>query len=189
MATEELSILNITGKLDNDTPIFIILEIADSMGISYDKGSNFLDVVSKINSTHPMSISKPYKEADYVKMASFVNPYVDWDIGNLETSFKFLLNFKEGSRESILVTSDSKFGPQTPDNPNNISNIIIYTLCKFYELKFSKHTTEEDLLTILLDFLQSKERIKESILKKIEDLPPSTTDLLKIYKYIYSLKK
>lgn len=181
----DLFILNITGKLTESTPLFVVLEIADSMEISYDKSKTISGIISEIHSKVPYTLNKPYKDIDYQKMALFVNPYVDWDIVSLETATKYLLNFQNPDTY-ITITIDSKFGLQTPEYPNNIPNIIVYTLCKYYNLDLTIQTTEKELHDILHNFLKSRDMIKDVLYKKLDKM--SDLQLLKTYNFLTKLQ-
>ena len=77
-----LSRLLITGKIDINTPICVILEIADAHGINYDineinNEEYMIDLINYINSTDTLSIKFPIINLkDYEFLARFINKYV-----------------------------------------------------------------------------------------------------------------
>lgn len=183
-----LSRLNITGKLDGDTPIDVILEIADAHNIDYSslKGPSGLNIlIEQINSEDVPSVRKTLVMDDYYNIAIFVNSKIEWKSIPLEAAYKFLKSFNKKNR-FLELRSDFTHGAQTTQCPTSVCNSIVYGACKYFGIPLARETLEEEMVQMLRDFLDSPESITQFIATKIIALNLSPDVLLK---YALTLEK
>ena len=130
-----MSRLQITGVLDEDTPIVVLMEIAGSHGIAVNQRLlRRLDgrrvVVKCLNGMKPMNLT-PTEPA---RLARFINHRVDWNLPALIRSFNFIKQFMTPSK----LTSEFPWseimalevGPQVPKRPRRLNACMLYRLCR-----------------------------------------------------------
>ena len=146
-----LSRLLITGKIDFNTPLCIILEIADAHGINYD--TNDLDnkqyiqeLIDIINYRETLSITFPiYLINDWEILARFINKSVSWSQNLLIDAYKYLSSFNDGKDLIDKISTDFTVGIQTPENIHSINPCILFKICKDLNVTITFDTTIEQL--------------------------------------------
>ena len=166
-----LSRLSLTGKLDKDTPLEVILIIADVHCIDYSNLKSIDDIdtlLTEINSNNVESVSKSRKDEDYEKISHFINPdkNVIWNKDDLEIAFLYLISFSD-PRFYKDVHPAFAFGAQTPENPRTLNECVVYTLCKYYSIELSLQTKIDEMVSMLRYFLSSKELVIQAITNKL----------------------
>ena len=166
-----LSRLRITGKLDESTPLEVILAIADAHCIDYSNLNNREDIlafIEKVNEEDVDRLSKMRKDQDYEKMSHFINPdnSIIWNKEDLELAFTFMTSFTD-SRVYKDQSPNFLFGTQTPNKIQSLNECVVYTMCKYYGLELSLETTIDEMVLILRYFLSSEEFIITSISNKL----------------------
>lgn len=149
-----LNPIRITGVIRSYTPKCVILEIAKSLGISYDKSkleyvSYIQNIVSSIEEIHEAKISsievkKEYTNEELALIARFVNPSVRWKKSQLITAFNHLLTFYD-VHIPPLPTSEWKEGSKTVDDPLAYNGIMLYVLCNYYSIPVDRDTSLEKM--------------------------------------------
>lgn len=181
-----LSRLSITGKITVDTPLDVVLEIADSHNIDYSdlEGSVGLNtLINEINSEDVPSVHKTLTIEDYQNIAIFVNSKINWTIGSLEVAYKFLKSFRK-SEQFLNLRNDFSYGPQTPSNPRSINESVVYGACKYYGISLAQGTSEEEMVRNLRTFLSDPNSLIGCITKKLSEMK-----LEDIFNYLIVLNK
>jgi len=200
-----LSRLFITGKLDIDTPLEVILSIADVHSIDYSyleqENNSEKDVpemlekikrlIDEINEEKVETLNKRRRDEDYEKMAHFVNPNKDisWTKEDLEISFNFLLTFTD-NRFYKDITPTFSFGQQTSGNLRSLNESVVYAVCKYYGIELDLYTKVDEMVSMLRFFLTNSELIISSISNKLLSYDIDAKKLLDIeYLIVKSLTK
>ena len=176
----KLSRLCITGPIDDNTPLDVLLEIAeahnlDCSELSGDDGISLL--IDTINEEDVPTVRKNLTMKDYEDIAIFVNISTEWNIGDLTTAFKFLKSFRKPS-EFLELRSDFQYGSQTKKNLNSINNSVVYGACKYFNIRLFQDTSQQEMVDTLRRFLSDKTPIIDHISHKLKSY--SIEDLLKI---------
>lgn len=146
----KLSRLNITGKVNKNTPLCVLVEICNAHGIKinneYIHNEKYIDkIIETINEDDVPEIKMPYSKADYPKIARFINESCKWDEASLIESFKFLTESSNKKVHDFLNDIDftiSGFGSQTPEAKYNINKCLMYSILKksnvdtFYNMSY-----------------------------------------------------
>jgi len=129
-----LSKLQITGELDNNTPQCVLLEVLDSAGYEYrplDQPNMHYrllvaassSITDEIDQDHPMFLQY---------LVRYVNTHMSWRRAHILEAFQFLYQFSQA--ESIVGIIDSLpvigFGRQTPENIRSLDACVLYRACK-----------------------------------------------------------
>lgn len=157
-----LNRLEITGALDDFTPIIVIIEILDSHGIEYDsKSIRDRRYVNKIIDTLTVSskifISYPYPKESYPIIGRYVNPFEKWDTIKLLEAFNYLKEF------NYEIPSEFKFGYQSNSNPYCLNSCVVYRLCRNFGIKTYRQTTLEEMANCLKLFTCDLSKLKKMI--------------------------
>lgn len=191
----EVSKLMLCSNIDENTPLFILIDIADSMSIDYTKilsksgrsgevkilGVNTL--IEKILSGPKYLIKIPYTRDMYTYMALMVNSEVDWTPEDLTTAYTHSMSFLDKSKYLDLA-EDFKYGYQDSQNISNIQPIIVYGMCRYYQIETKLTMTQDELKTSYINFIKDKVELKKKIIEGIDD-----NNLLDLYHLIQQLKK
>ena len=157
--TVYLSYLQITSSLNSSTPNLVVHQIAESHGIICDvhkltDGLYRLAIIYEIhNQTTPTVDLQNMTGEDYRYLARFVNPACHWTISTLREAFNnirlYFHNRRLRKKESQVYGIDSIpgadrhlnsmssnfiIGRPTPKLPNRLSIIILYGVCRYYNL-------------------------------------------------------
>lgn len=198
----EVSKLMLCGNVDEDTPLFILIDIADSMMIDYTKilvkskrsgTSKDLRItgvdtlIEKIISGPKYLIKAPYTRDMYTYMASMVNSETDWSVDNLTTAYNYSMGFTDKSKYLDLLkdTQILKYGYQDPQNMDNIQPVIIYGMCRYYGIKTKLLTTQDELRLSIDNFIKDKIELRNKIIENINFIDDIL--LLKAYHLIKEL--
>ena len=184
-----LSRLCITGKLDESTPLEVILAVADVHCIDYSDLDNLEkigDLIEKINEEKVETVSRMRKDEDYERISHFVNPNKDviWNKEDLEVAFAYLTSFSD-SRFYKEIHPAFAFGSQTPENPRTLNECVIYSACRYYNIELTLYTKVEEMVNMLRYFLSSKELIIEAITNKLISSDVTVKRLLDIEHMIH----
>jgi len=129
--------LAITGSPDADTPLVVLLEIADAYDIDGETADELLRLVS---AHRPSEVTFPFSAEDYKRIARFVNRHCEWDIDSLNEAFTFLQGYMT-SGSGPLPQTTFRYGYQTPGDANKLNACVLYKLCRFYELPLTTTTS------------------------------------------------
>jgi len=142
----QLSRLLITGYVHENTPLCVLIEIADAHGIKYDP--KHLDnplfshhLLSTINKT-PISCIGHIKGIDeWGYIARFVNKEIGWTTGKLTPAYNFLLTFMNTETALHKLPESFVIGSQTGTTPFSINACILYKICVQQMLTINARTT------------------------------------------------
>lgn len=144
--TEEIiSRLNITNKLDINTPIIVMKEIIDSHGIDINISEYKISKVIKIiNESSGYKINKNYENDIYSLqvIVRYINPNCKWPKKQLLKAFNFLKTF---DNRLNIPEANFEYGIQKPENIYSLNCCILYALCKKYNIRTYSDMTIDDM--------------------------------------------
>ena len=185
----ELSKLSLCGGVDENTPLFILIDIAESMSIDYTKiisksrgkiiGVN--NLIEGIRAGSGFLIKEPYTQDMYVDMAMLVNPNVDWIPDDLIKAYNHLIQFIDTSKY-LDIPTDFECKYQDSQNITAIQPVVAYAACKYYGITTNLLTTQEELRLKLSSFIKDKNELRKKIIGLVESL--ADDHLLGLYHYI-----
>jgi hypothetical protein len=145
-----LSRLFITGPIHNNTPLCVLLEIADAHGLKYDmkdsmKPSFISHLVDGITRNEPLGIKNISDDMGTLQhIARFVNKHHAWPYSKLMQAYDFLTQFFNDSTAVDPLTyipENFVIGLQTPTEPLSINACVLYQICNYHRLNVNGHTT------------------------------------------------
>lgn len=169
---KRLSRLDITGKIDENTPLCVLEEIMEShgcVGPNY-KINNIREILNIIKNKEVPSINEKKSKRDWEFIARFVNVNVtSWTVDHLAEAFVFLNKFKDSG--DVLKELPKKFeiGQQTPDKIRSINACILYKICRQYEIRLKHSTTIQEMRSYIKFLRKSDNFILKSLRGAIED--------------------
>lgn len=135
--------LDLSGPIDERTPITVLEELLDSYGVSVSTpldSSVVPKVIRTIRGLPQPTITKECRDNRLI--ARLVNPRVTWTATSLRKAFKFLLKPR--------IERDFHPGRQTPKDPKGINARIIYRECRRLGIDcLSPNTSLEEMATAL----------------------------------------
>lgn len=146
----QLSRLSITGYIHEQTPLCVLIEIADAHGIRYEvkdpsKPNFSFHLVESIHKTPVPKINKIQDEAEWQYVARFVNKNVQWPQRKLLQAYNFLIQFMNKEDPLTQIPSGFLAGAQTPDNPLALNACVLYKTCLHHRLHVNQHTTIQQM--------------------------------------------
>ena len=168
---DNLSRLLITGDINENTPLCVLIEIAEAHGISYDQNDIEDEIfahylIHAICKTTIISIKSPMNPEDLKYVARFVNKNTSWSKNKLMESYIFLKKFMEGSSDTIKfeIPSDFKFGLQTPETPNSLNACVLCKICYNNKINLYRKTKIEQMANVVKLFhVDMKNLISKSV--------------------------
>lgn len=150
-----LSRLNITGELNEYTPICVLEEILETAGKKFEQKededlSNYSERLRDIiiQTEFPTIPIKPKERNDrhWRTLSKYVNPEkgLRWDKKSLQRSFKFLSQF-DNSEIIDQLLQDFEYGRQEPKAIGKINCCILYAACRLYFIKTNIGTNSRDM--------------------------------------------
>ena len=148
-----LTRLQITGVIHNNTPLCVLLEIADAHGIKYDlkdsiKPGFTVFLLESIARTE-MPVIKDHDNTieELQHIARFINKHHPWPQNKLIQAYNFLMQFTVDSGTDLLTKLSDNFviGLQTPELPITINACVLYQICTVHRLAITNHTTLQQL--------------------------------------------
>ena len=182
----KLNPLKITGNIEKHTPIVVILEIAKSLGIIYDKtkleNSSYIDdIILTINSISESKMSNViignnYSSTDLQYIARFVNSSskITWRKSELIKAFNHLLLFYNINIPPKFNDNKWNFGSKTTDNPYSYNAMMLYKICLYYTLYIDRNTTIEIMSQSIRLLDEDINILKNNITSIIEVLPKTS---------------
>uniref|UniRef100_A0A6C0BNM7 Uncharacterized protein n=1 Tax=viral metagenome TaxID=1070528 RepID=A0A6C0BNM7_9ZZZZ len=145
-----LSKLQITGELDNNTPQCVLLEVLDAAGYGYEPldQPNMHYRLLKAASTSTLgdntieSISED--DPSFLQyLVRYVNTHMSWRRAHILEAFQFLYQFSQA--ESVTSIIDTLpplgYGRQTPENIRSLDACVLYRACKELSIEVNYDTT------------------------------------------------
>ena len=184
--------VKLVGEFDLNTPTIIIEEVADWLGLRFDR--KLLNqpvyrarVLISIDKAHREDVdsTKFVPSQNLSKLAKFLNPdeNLNWTKTKLLQGWTYIKKFLSGD------ISTNTFGYPIPDNPCKISSVILYhRISQLEKIEFNHNTSLEQLAecyeSIRLEEDQLRTRI-HFLLNRVT----SRFDLLKILCHLDSVSK
>jgi hypothetical protein len=195
-----LSRLNITGSVDDRTPICVLEEILSSVGIdpirnpdlnSRDYSLSLLKQI-KVNASVTVEKDRNLRKywnvlARYVEGGRRVVYRNKWNKRTLMKAYKFLQMLEDESNLEQIV-NEFTVGNQNPDNIYNINVCVLYAMCKRAQIETEYNMTEEQLEGLAREYItdQDCDYLQNAI---IQDLTEYQYDLGTLYKMLKILGK
>ena len=144
--TRQLSRLAITGHIHENTPMCVLIEIADAHGIKYDQHDkdqpNFAHhLMESIHQTTVPNIGEIREMAEWQFIARFVNKHSQWPQMKLVQAYNFLISFMNNEDPLVKIPIEFSCGLQTPTNIFAINACILYRTCVHHRLNITSRTT------------------------------------------------
>jgi hypothetical protein len=161
-----LTRLAITGRINKDTPLCVLMEICDAHGIKYnieekDKPNFLHQMLISIDKTKVPCISSSSTIKELECIARFVNNYSTWKRDQLIKAYNFLIDFMNNDNPLDKVPSDFTYGLQTPENPKKINASILYRICVYNKLSVNTYTSIEQMALAVRMLREDVETIKQ----------------------------
>jgi len=180
----------LTKKNRLNIPEKILIEISNSHGILVEldsiKDKKYIKhLKNKIIEYSDIIIEKPFKNSDYRYMARFVNHECEWTIEELEIAFEYLMSFVK-DKKFLNIPINFVNAKQTPDNPYNINNIVVYLACEHLDIE-TKNDSDRELL--LKKYLLERETIENKLIDKLVSKKYDIQKLNEIFDVIFNKKE
>ena len=145
---DNLSYLTIVGVIHEQTPLIVLLQIADAHGIDYDKTTiNEPFFVKEIVNAIYEAEKESRPVGNLAVLARFVNKDTKWNRSKLQQAYNFLQSFVNCIDPLSLLPPNYTIGLQTCEQPLNVNAMILYKICKAYQLNINFYTTFEQMAT------------------------------------------
>lgn len=148
-----LTRLQITGPIHNNTPLCVLLEIADAHGIKYEVKDSMkpgfttflLDSIARTEMPTIKNSDNTVEELQHI--ARFINKQHPWPQNKLIQAYNFLMQFivDNGTDPLSKIPENFMIGLQTPESPTAINACILYQVCTSHRLLTTNHTTLQQL--------------------------------------------
>lgn len=188
-----LSRLSITKELDFNTPIDVIIDICDAHDITYQHEiqsstkynlHQIIEIlISKIKNHKYISLDKITKN-DFTTIATFVNPFVDWNIKDLTTAYEFLISFSN-PHNFLSLNPSFEYGLQDPTNLKRLNSSVIFAACKYFNIKMTSTMPISECVSQLKHILENPKILSSSFKNLIENVSNDKMDIiLKMYHHL-----
>jgi hypothetical protein len=176
-----LNRLQITGNIDEKTPLCVIKEILEAHNLS---STRLQDVkfeilqqeIQKLNSYRPLILQgRPEDNLRYI--ATFVNPNCkSWTKGSLLKAYEHLLGF---SKENPVILSNIQYSQKDRENIEGYNACMLYAICKHYSIDTSWKMTGNQMALLLQKLSFDSTKLKNGLIPLLESLTKS--QLVNIY--------
>jgi len=140
MADITISLLDISGPVDENTPLIVLEEISNAHDISfpYFHSSNVV----------PFTINPSLLTIeDQMNAIKLINKNITWNLDELKNSFEFISLFRENP---FYSTDNTDFGLSTPENPYCYNSSMCYRLLREKNLVIHRFCTFRELSNAVL---------------------------------------
>lgn len=146
----QLSRFDITGDVDNNTPVCVLIEMCDAHGINYDLGvskrPNFAQgLIDSLYETNIHTVHDIKSNESLRFVASFVNNKLNWPRSKLIEAYNFLIQFCNNEEPLHKIPLNFHYGLQTPEHPTSVNACVLYKICVAHRLHVTCRTTIEQL--------------------------------------------
>lgn len=174
----QLSRLPLLGPIDFQTPECVISEVVATHGCQV-LGSitpTSIDPVSAliraIHSTTILNVAiHPHLTPDNLPvLARFVNAERHtWTVKTLFLAYDHLNRFIQGAR--TLPTGPILSGPKTPDQPLSYDACMLYSLCRYHQIRTSRITTLQQMVLAIRNLVRDPKEVRDTIRAQVETWP------------------
>jgi len=156
-----LSRLEITGAITGTTPICVILEIAQSVGVDFD-ATRIADphyitsIIATIDGAHITKVTENvhgedtghgFGSAELSFVARYVNGNLKWRVTPLIMAFRHLRIYASGTPP--IPEGQWHCGQKTPDAPYNYDACMLYRLCRYFSIPTTRNSTLEEMASVV----------------------------------------
>lgn len=181
--TFELSRSKIVGEITENTPICVIIEIAQSAGFDIDINQcNDPRYIKTIINSLPLGRKDIIKESKYQipeihgfkldqlqKIALFVsNTKISWKPIPLINSFRHLVQYYENTE---LPENGFIIGQKSMDFPLAYNACMLYKICKFHQIKTTRETSIETMGQAVKYLIQDPDKLRQKMINLISSVP------------------
>ena len=182
MESYELNRLKITGKLNDDTPFCVILEIANCVGCKLDeskfnKEKYIKDIITTCENISYETIHEDrflpdnihgFSDRNLQLIAKFINgdSGIKWKLKSLINSFRHLVNFYE-NKIPILPSNEFTIGQKTSIDHYAYNATMLYRLCVFYGITTSRNTTIYQMGQAIKYFIEDPDVLKKHLIETV----------------------
>lgn len=174
----------IISQVDEETPIVVIMELAESMNYKVDRNltsdnyiNGLIDGINQyINGEDHISIMIDLKRLNplnsienLTKVAKLINSdNHTWTTEQLFQAFSNLIVY--ASTNKINIPKEFTSGRMIPNKPENLDSTILYKLCMQIGVRTSRRTTLEDMDKILRLYLTPRLELINMIINQKSDI-------------------
>ena len=181
-----LSKLDISGPLDEDTPIVVLAEIAEAFDIpceiDLDAGELIPPHVNIITSIAARSnkfvFHYPLKQSEVIIATHLINRNVPWDIQTLQRAMNFTFLFVRSP--TVPSVKNFVYGQALPTNPESFCACMLYRLLRINGIATNKELTLEQMASTVMVLYDKTEHMRNVLFADLlADL--RNTELAKMY--------
>ena len=171
-----ISLLDIAGSIDENTPLVVLEEICNAHNIA------FIDIQPDLY-VEKFAINVPFLTIeDRVNASKLINGVVLWGDAELQNSFEFITNFYE---RPFYTPNDTDFGLSTPLKPYCYNATMCYRLLREKKLNIDRFMTFQELINIVVVAYGSPSRGRTIVYSLLSNLDSEALSSI----YIYGLNK
>lgn len=180
----QLSCLEITGPLDENTPLCVLREVARAHRVnvyirsSLEGGNRFviLDLIRELSDTagsQPVITLPLNGQSDRAAVAHFINQYAEWPEGELRGALSTVRIYMQ---EAALPGQNFTYGIPIPGDTNRLSVCMLYRICRERNLPVRYHHTIDNLAAVVRILVQntdiSRSQMRDQVSRVREDALP-----------------
>lgn len=156
-----ISLLDITGPLDEETPLIVLQEIAETHGVSLHPavltGNSY--IIRNIKSlVKPFIFHRPLLVQELPQVSAFVNKKAAWPADKLQQALDFIVFF--ASHPGFPPDGNVFYGYPTPSHPSSFTACMLYRLLKDRRLKIHRHCSLQQLGTAVMFAFRTPEQTR-----------------------------
>jgi hypothetical protein len=178
-----LNRLQITGNLDEKTPLCVVKEILEAHNLSsvrlQEKDIKFETLqqeIQKLNSYRPL-VLQGSTEDNLRYISTFVNPNCKtWTKGSLLKAYTHLLSFP---KENPSILSSIQYTQKDRDNIEGYNACMLYSICKNYSIDTNWKMTGNQMALLLQKLSFDSTKLRNGLIPLLESLTKS--QLVNIY--------
>jgi hypothetical protein len=174
----QLSRLPLLGSIDFQTPECVISEVVATHGcqvlgsITHTSIDPVSGLIRAIHSTTILNVAiHPHLTPDNLPLlARFVNAERHtWTVKTLFLAYDHLNRFIQGAR--TLPTGPILSGPKTPDQPLSYDACMLYSLCRYHQIRTSRITTLQQMVLAIRNLVRDPKEVRDTIRAQVETWP------------------
>lgn len=178
-----LNRLQITGNLDEKTPLCVVKEILEAHNLStvnlQSKDVKFETLqqeIQKLNSYRPLILQgSPEDNLRYI--ATFVNSSCkSWTKGSLLKAYEHLLTFP---KENPSILSNIQYNQKDRENVEGYNACMLYSICKHYSIDTNWKMNGNQMALLLQKLSFDSTKLRNGLIPLLESLTKS--QLVNIY--------
>lgn len=162
-STTRLSCLEITGPLDENTPLCVLREVARVHRVNanirsgLEGGNRFviLDIIRELTeaaNSQPLITLPLTEQSDCAAVAHFINPYVEWPEGELRDALRTAMIYM---RDAPLPGRNFNYGYPIPSDTTRLGVCVLYKICRINDLPVRFDHTIDNLAAAVRMIVQN----------------------------------